>query len=78
MTMTDNKSFKKAVRQRMAETGEPFSTARRALLARTRRSAIDSPNTVPDQQLAARATKQQVDLAGAPARGMQPYLAELA
>ncbi|MDX6350750.1 MAG: hypothetical protein QOF84_5540 [Streptomyces sp.] len=31
--MTDNKAFKKAVRQRMAETGEAYNTARRALLA---------------------------------------------
>ena len=30
MIMTRDKAFKQAVRQRMAETGEPFTVARRA------------------------------------------------
>ncbi len=30
MIMTRDKAFKQAVRQRMAETGEPFTLARRA------------------------------------------------
>ena len=29
--MTENKAFKAAIRERMAETGEPYSVARRAV-----------------------------------------------
>ncbi|KMO98000.1 hypothetical protein [Streptomyces roseus] len=31
--MTENKALKKAIRKHMAETGEPFNTARRSVLA---------------------------------------------
>ncbi|MFF8869581.1 hypothetical protein, partial [Streptomyces massasporeus] len=32
--MTENKALKKAIRKRMSETGEPYNTARRTVLAK--------------------------------------------
>ncbi|MFC8064355.1 hypothetical protein [Streptomyces sp. NPDC057293] len=42
--MTENKALKKAIRERMAVTGEPYNTARRAVLAQRQAGASISGN----------------------------------
>ncbi|MFJ9476910.1 hypothetical protein ACIRRI_18105, partial [Streptomyces mirabilis] len=41
--MTENKAQKKAIRKRMAATGEPYNTARRNVLAQHQTSASFTP-----------------------------------
>ncbi|MBO3750092.1 DUF4872 domain-containing protein [Streptosporangiaceae bacterium NEAU-GS5] len=44
--MTDNKAFKRRVRERMARTGESYTTARRHVLAKSGRRPAEQPITV--------------------------------
>lgn len=44
--MTDNKKFKKTVRERMERTGETYTQARRVLLADTPRLAEEAPQFI--------------------------------
>ncbi|MGW1541998.1 BtrH N-terminal domain-containing protein [Streptomyces sp. NPDC002309] len=43
--MTDQRGFKKLVRERMARTGESYTTARRHVLAKAARAQVSAPTT---------------------------------
>jgi hypothetical protein len=54
MIMTENKALKAAIRERMAETGEPYSVARHAVLAGQPVASAHVPgDQAPGEQIAA-------------------------